>query len=454
MAYEILMPQLSDSMEEGKLVNWKVHPGDRVETGDVIAEVESDKAVMEVQSFKDGLVEELKVQEGESVPVGTVIAVLETPGSGRDEEKGERGEPKKERSGAESPSEESVPPQEGAEGSKSVVDELFGSETKPSGPKEAKKSEAEEGTGRAGQKAAAGFVVSGEASPKARAVAAAYGVDIEALQRAGKLPVPAHEADIKEWYLRRYFTPKALRLIELYGLDAGDFERSERKVDEKGVKEYIKKRRIPLPKPISSNRKAVITAVTNSSKKPVYRIYDTIDTALLKRYETKELTYTVWLLKLFAEAMMEHEEFRTTLKGESLYVWPGASISLAMAEGEDLYAPVFKDLDTKGAEEISSILEEMKKRITSKRIGPDDLSGSTFGLSNLGMTGIERFDAMINREDCAIAAVGSEIEGEIAITLTVDHRIVNGYQAALFMRTVKRLAADESFFERAKKGGD
>ncbi len=453
MAYEIVMPQLSDSMEEGKLVNWKVHPGDRVEAGEVIAEVESDKAVMEVQSFKDGVVKELKVKEGESVPVGTVIAVLETPGSGRDEEKGERGEPKKEHSVAESPSEESVPTQEAAEGSKSVVDELFGSENRPRGPKEAKKSEAEEGSGGAGQKAAAGSVVSGEASPKARAVAAAYGVDIEALQRAGKLPVPAHEADIKEWYLRRYFTPKALRLIELYGLDAGAFESSE-KVDEKSVKEYIKKRHIPLPKPISSNRKAVIAAVTHSSKKPVYRIYDTIDSALLKRYETEELTYTVWLLKLFAEAMMEHEEFRTTLKGESLYVWPGASISLAMANGEELYAPVFKDIDTKSVEELSSMLGEMKERVSSKRLGPDDLSGSTFGLSNLGMTGIERFDAMINREDCAIAAVGSEIGGEVAITLTVDHRIVNGYQAALFMRTVKRLASDESFFEGAKKGGD
>ncbi len=450
MAYEIVMPQLSDSMEEGKLVNWKVHPGDRVKTGDVIAEVESDKAVMEIQSFKDGVVKELKVQEGESVPVGTVIAVLETTDGG--EEKREKEEPKEAPKSLEI-SGQRRPLQKSAGGSKSAVDELFGTEAKVREPEKAERSVVEEGTGGSGQKAAARFVASGEASPKARAVAAAYGIDIEALQTAGKLPVPAHEADIKEWYLRRYFTPKALRLIELYGLDAGAFERSE-KVDEEDVKEYIKKSRIPLPKPISSNRKAVITAVTRSSKKPVYRIYDTIDSSLLKRYETEEFTYTVWLLKLFAKAMMEHEEFRTTLKEETLLVWPGASISLAMAEGEDLYAPVFKDLDTKSVAEISSMLEQMKERIKSKKIEPDDLSGSTFGLSNLGMTGIKRFDAMINREDSAIAAVGSEIGGEIAITLTVDHRVVNGYQAALFMQTVKRLAADDGFFERVKKGGN
>ncbi len=81
MAYNIVMPQLSDSMEEGKLISWKVKPGDRVKVGDTIAEVESDKAIMEVQTFHDGVVKELKAKEGESVPVGTVIAVIEEAGA-------------------------------------------------------------------------------------------------------------------------------------------------------------------------------------------------------------------------------------------------------------------------------------------------------------------------------------------------------------------------------------
>ena len=453
MAYEIVMPQLSASMEEGKLISWKVHPGDSVKTGDVIAEVESDKAVMEVQSFKDGVVKELKAEEGQSVPVGTVIAVLETGNGKSGEEKGEKEEPKRAPNIPKSASKEKEPVPKSAKSSKSVVDELFSSAEPAKEPKAPQKHEPAETAEVEEKRSSIRPVISGEASPKARALAARYGVDIEALQKAGELPLPAHEEDIKEWYLRRYFTPKALKLIKLYALDIGVFDRSE-KIGEEDVKEYVIKNHIPLPKPLSSMKKAIISTVTEASKKPVYHIFDSIDSSLLKRYETKELTYTVWLLKLFAEAMMEHEEFRTTLKEDSLFVWPDASISLAMAEGEDLYAMVFKDLNKKGVEEISSMLEEMKKKISSKRIEPDDMTGSTFGLSNLGMTGIERFDAMINRQDSAIAAVGSEIEGKISVTLTVDHRVVNGYQAALFMRTLKNIAVDERFFERAKKGGD
>ena len=85
--YEIVMPQLSDSMEEGKLIAWKVNPGDRVKTGDVIAEVESDKAIMEVQTFKNGTVKELLLKEGDEAPVGTVMARIEVEGGG-DREQG------------------------------------------------------------------------------------------------------------------------------------------------------------------------------------------------------------------------------------------------------------------------------------------------------------------------------------------------------------------------------
>ncbi|WP_457597540.1 dihydrolipoamide acetyltransferase family protein [Hydrogenimonas sp.] len=451
MAYEIVMPQLSDSMEEGKLIAWKVKPGDRVKQGDVIAEVESDKAVMEVQTFKDGVVEELKLREGQSAPVGSVIAVIETgneaggvkptppetkpaPAGKSPEEKRKSGAAPEE-SHAKSPTPETKPAPSGEaknapashEAEPSIVDELFGGDTEE-------------------PKAAA--PVEGEASPRARALAAKWGIDIQTLQKEGKIPTPAHAEDIEKYYLSRYFTPKARSLLERYGLSYDLFE-SGKKHDEAEVMAYIEAHDIALPKPLSPMRKAIIATVTEAAKRPVFHIYDHLDATLALQFETKERTLTVWLLKLFAEAMRRHETMRTTLDGQGLRVWPGASISLAMAHGEALYMPVFKNLDTMSVDEIAEALAKMKEKVAAGRVEPQALQGSTFGLSNLGMTGIERFDAMINKNDCGIAAIGAAVEGRIAVTLTLDHRIVDGWQGAEFMQTLKSLATDRNFFEGA-----
>ncbi len=448
MAYKIVMPQLSDSMEEGKLISWKVKPGDHVKMGDVIAEVESDKAIMEVQSFKEGVVKELKIKEGESAPVGSVIAVIDT--DGEEEPRAKRQEGKLATEGeVKKPSQPSSPhPQENPKPSKepkleavkgspsSVVDELFG------------KQESASTSSTPHPPSSIHHPSSGEAvsaSPKARALAAKYGLDLEALQHAGKLPVPAHAEDIERYVQRRYFTPKALELIERYHLSTDLFPKGK-KHTEAEIQAYIEAHDIPLPRPLDPMRQAIIATVEAAAKKPTYRIYDRIDATLLKKHESKERTLTVWLLKLLAEAMMRHECTRTTLGPGGLQVWPGASISLAMAHGEALYMPVFRDLQSKDIGTIAQELSAMKERVKSGRIKPEDLKGSTFGLSNLGMTGIERFDAMINSDDSGIAAVGCEIDGFIAVTLTLDHRIVNGYQAAEFMQMIKKLAVDETTF--------
>ena len=103
-----------------------------------------------------------------------------------------------------------------------------------------------------------------------------------------------------------------------------------------------------------------------------------------------------------------------------------------------------------GAEKDRLELKDFKEKIQTKRFLPDDFKGSTFGISNLGMMGIKQFDAMINRSDSGIAAIGSEDGGKVAITLTMDHRIINGYQAAEFMNTLKRLVLDADFYRDAK----
>ena len=443
MAYEIVMPQLSDSMEEGKLVSWKVKPGDTVKTGDVIAEVESDKAIMEVQTFHDGVVKELKIKEGDSVPVGSVIAVIEEAkpavSSEKLEVRSEKEEPQKISQPSTSESSNDKEAQSAVQttnDNKSILDELFGT------PGPEKTSHSPLPTSHSSE--AAG--VAGKASPKARALAAKYGLDLEALQKEGKLPVPAHENDVKTYYYRRYFTPKALKLLQEYNLSPETFP-AGKKHGEKEILDYVAEHEIPKAEPLDAMRKAIIATVTRAQQKPVYHIYDAIDAALLKKHESDRFTLTVWLIKLLGETMMRHEALRTTLGENGLQVWPNASISVAMAHGEALYMPVFRDVNRKSADEIADELAAMKERVKSGRVPPENLKGSTFGLSNLGMTGIERFDAMINGSDSGIAAVGSEKNGKIAVTFTLDHRVVNGWQGAEAMETLKKLAEEAAFFK-------
>jgi len=441
MAYEILMPQLSDSMEEGKLISWKVKASDAVKTGDVIAEVESDKAIMEVQSFKNGVVSELLVEEGAEVPVGTVIARIEVEGSTEkvveSREQGAEEVVRSEEVGGRSVREVSS---EKVAGSNEKVETVIENEAEKSHQNEYKTTHSQSSIFN--PQSASGAI----ASPKAKAVASRYGIDIETLQASGKLPTPAHEDDVEAVLMKRYFTPKAWRLLQTYHLSA-DLFRLDKKQREADIWEYIKKYNIPLPKPLSANQKAVIATVTQAAAKPVYHLYDSIDATLLHQYESKTHTVTVWLLKLFSEAMMRHETFRTTLKDDTLQVWPHASISLAMADGEALFMPVLKAVDTLSLEETAQALQALKTKVKKRKLSAEEMQGSTFGLSNLGMTGITRFDAMINGNDCAIAAIGSPKDGTIAVTLTLDHRIVNGFQAAEFMQTLKALAKDETFFK-------
>ncbi len=409
MAYDILMPQLSDSMDEGKLISWKVKEGESVKKGDVIAEVESDKAIMEIQSFKEGVISNIAVKEGENVSVGTIIASIDTDGQGVEKASKQQPETPK----ITIPKKEETPAP-----SAYVLKDTYHDSV---------------------QKA-----VQGDASPKAKQVASHYDINIEALQKENKLPTPAHEEDIHTYYQTRFFTPKALAVLKQYHLDASLFSQ-EKKHDSASILDYIQAHDIPLPKQISSFQKSLIASVETSAKKPIYHVYDSIDAILLTKH--KEHTMTVWLIKIFAEALMQHEVFRNRLRDDSMTTSPNASISLAVSYHDTLYMPVVKDANLLTAQSIEKQLKSHQESVKQGTITREDMEGSTFGISNLGMFGIERFDAMINKDDTGIAAIGAMKDEKISVTLTLDHRLVNGNQAATFMQTLKTLAQDELFFK-------
>ncbi len=432
--YEIVMPQLSDSMEEGKLVSWKVKPGDRVKTGDVIAEVESDKAIMEVQTFKNGTVKELLVKEGDEAPVGTVIARIEVEGAGKNEE------PKRENEervvSSAQPNEKTVSSSSGLSGGSSRESEK--NIKTPNQVKSDNKTHPQSSI--LNYPSAKGAAV----SPKARAKAAAYGIDIDTLMEH-RPQQTLHAEDIDAYLNEHYFTPKALKLMKMYHIDPSAFT-LDHKIDAEEVRTYIDTNEIPLPKPLTPMQKAVIATVTASAGKPVYRVYEHLDATELLKHEAK-YSMTVLLVKLFAQTMMQFDHFRAQLHEDAMQIFPNASIAVAVADEENLYMPVIKDANQLGLAEIARQLHVFKEKLKNKGFTSEDFVGSTFGISNLGMFGIERFDAMINKNDAAIVAIGAMVDNRLSVTFTVDHRLINGYEAAQFVQALKAAAKDPKNFK-------
>lgn len=413
--YEIVMPQLSDTMDEGKLISWKVNIGDTVNSGDTIAEVESDKAVMEVQTFKNGIIKELKAKAGDEVKVGSVIATIDVSGQGQAKP---TKEPEAQKPITQPKTEETLdatPAPKTKPEANNILDELFGT------TKDIQKQPITHAQNTA------------QISPKAKAKASAYGIDIDMVAHKNSQEV-VNAQDVDIYLQEKYFTPKAIKLLKEYNLTMSLFE-MKHKIDEHEIKEYIASNEIPMPLALTPMQKAIITNVTASAKRPVYHLYESIDANLLTKHQ--QYSITVWLIKILAKVMMKHDTFRSTLNDDSISVWPNASISIAVANDKDLYMPVIKDANTLTASEIEKNLKAFKTKLTSSSFVTADMQGSTLGISNLGMLGVERFDAMINKNDAAVIAVGANIDGKISLTLTADHSLINGYEAALFMQDIK-----------------
>ena len=394
MEYKVIMPILSDTMDKGKVVKWLVKVGDFVKEDTPIVEVESDKATMEVEAGVEGVVKKILVKEGEEVPVKTPIAIIDTQQSAKTEESKPQTQT------------QTQPQTQPKEEKKTAIDidEIL-NEIISSGPKN----------------------VSGSASPAAKKKAAEFGIDIEELQNKGELPKPAHEKDIEEVIIKKYFTPKAAKLLKEYGIDKNVFK-LDHKINENEVLNYIKQNNIPKITKLNANQLAVIKTVQNALNKPSYFIFDEIEIT-----KKEGIKLTAQIIKALALAMQKNPLSRSVLKDNTLLTYPSSNISVAVSREDGLYMCVIKNAEEKSLEEINEWLKEIK----TKKLTIEDLSGSTFGISNLGMFGVKRFTAMINDKDSGIAAFGTLIEGKIKVTFTLDHRILNGVDGAKFINDFK-----------------
>ena len=427
MPINILMPALSPTMTEGKLAKWLVSEGDAVASGEVIAEIETDKATMEVEAVDEGTLGKILVAEGtDNVPVNRTIAVLLEDG----EDAGSI-----DASAGVAPAPAAAP----AEAVPSVA---------PAGPAPA-------------PVAAGGRVL---ASPLAKRMAAQSGLDIGAIKGSGpngrvvKRDVEAAIAGgVPAAAAPEAAAPAAALAAAAPMVASGPSAKALADMLGLGHRQ----------EPLSNMRKTIAARLTEA-KQTVPHFYLTVDCeldALLKvrkelngRAEASGGAYKVsvndFVIRAAALALKKVPAANASFDPEGMLFYGHADVSVAVATPAGLITPIIKAAETKGLAEISAEMKDLAARARDGKLKPEEYQGGTFSVSNLGMFGVKEFSAIINPPQGAILAVGAGEQrpvvkdGALAVatvmscTLSVDHRVVDGAVGAAFLAAFKPLIED------------
>jgi len=430
MPIDITMPRLSDTMQSGTVIKWNVKEGDEVSSGQPIADIETDKATMEMQVYDDGVVSKILVKEGEKVDVGTVIAVL----AGEGESAGDSERPARSAApgSAKSQAESSAPPAS----TKAVA------EPKPkAAQRESHVAPAANGHASRGDARLA-------VSPVARRIADEHGVDVQSIEGSGPNG-RVIKRDVMQAIERGAAAPVASRSIPSTSrVETGDaaFEPGDRPLS--NMRQVIAKRLVDSKTTIPHYQ---VTFTFNMD--PLLDLRTTLNAQLEK--QGVKLSVNDFLVRACALAIRQHPEFNAVWGGDKITVKPdvnvGVAVSLPREKGGGLVVAVIRDADRKGLRLISEETRTLAEKARTRGLTIGEMSDSTFSISNLGMYGVEHFTAIINPPNAAILAVGAAVEkpvvrdGKIVVgqemqaTLSLDHRIIDGAMAAEYMRTLKQL---------------
>ncbi|MEW6247687.1 MAG: dihydrolipoamide acetyltransferase family protein [Nitrospirota bacterium] len=386
MASRVVMPKLTDTMEEGVVVKWKKHEGDKVAAGDVLAEIETDKAVMDLEAFASGILRKILVREGETVKSGTLIGVI-----------------------AEADEDITAALADRIEAAPSTKTEKPAPSKPPS-----------EAPPAAAEPAAKPTRIL--ASPRAKALAAEKGVDLSTITGTG---------------------PDG-RIVEEDVLEAA----AARPAPSAGV-----------DVPLSQMRKAIVRA-TIQSKAPVPHFYLTTEIdmeeaeRLRQQFKHSRRTHpsvTDLLIKAAALALAKHPEINASFTGEAIRRHGSIDIGVAVGMVDGLVAPVVRNCGVKSLEQIAVESRSLIERARGKRLQPQEYTGATFTISNLGMFDVENFIAVLMPPEAAALAVGAirdvpaveegtvKISRRMKVTMSCDHRAIDGMQGAQFLREFKRI---------------
>src|SRR6266540_1489247 len=382
MATNVYMEALSPTMEEGRVVKWHKREGDPVKTGETLAEVETDKAVMDLVARADGVLRQVAVAEGETVPVGSVVAVIAAPG---------------------------------------------------------------------------------EAVGAARAAAAAGAASAPAPQPLPTAPAtsvaPADATRVKA-------SPLARRMAKETGVDlklvtgTGPGGRvTKRDLETAGTRGGVAYEDVPLTQIRKTIAKRLVTSLG-----PIPHFFLTAEADMERAAEARDalnrqlgegdqgrVSFNDVILKATALALTKHRACNAWFQDDHIRYWNEVHIGMAVAVEDGLITPVIRNANLKSLAEIGREARALAEKARNRRLQPDEYTGSTFSVSNLGMFDIDQFTAVINPPEAGILAVGSivpkpaVVDGQVAarrrlrVTLSCDHRVIDGATGAAFLQTLKQM---------------
>ncbi len=409
MAEVIRMPRLSDTMEEGVIVGWLKKVGDEVEPGDILAEVETDKATMELESYHEGYLLHIGIAEG-PVPVNGVLAVI-----------GEKDEAFQEELEA-ALKEESAVANNGSAHETPAADTGIEApdSTGPDIDLEEEILPSEDGHIKA--------------SPLARRMAKERGIDLSQIKGTG-----GQGRIVKQ---------------DILAYQEGG-NGSQVAVPDTQVQLYqsLEARSVPV-----SQMRKVIAKRLGESKFSAPHFYVTMEIDMSAAMESRralnasappKISFNDMMVKAVAVALKQHPNVNASWLGDKINYHGEIHIGVAVAIEDGLLVPVIKHADQKSLSQINGEVKVLAEKARNKKLQPDEMQGNTFTISNLGMFNVEEFTAIINPPDAAILAIGGIIEkpvvkeGAIAIghrmkvTLSADHRVVDGATAAQFLLSLK-----------------
>ena len=458
MPTKVVMEALSPTMEEGRLVEWKKQEGDPVAVGDVLAEVETDKAVMELVARAAGTMLKHIVEAGSTVPVSEPVAVIGQPGE--DAGAASSGEGAKAQAKSESVGEETQEPAaKQAQGTQPSPGQNRPVSMPPAPPAAAVAEErrppaapvrAGNGARTTSPSPAGRPGTRIKASPLARRIAAERGVDLVGVTGTGP------EGRVVARDLETAAAPSAAASTAAAPAPPASLPR--RPALPSSDQPYI-------DTPLTQIRKTIARRLAESIG-PVPTFYLTSEVDMESVWEAREalqaagqggsgaeepakVSFNDIVIKAVAMALRQHPACNAWWQNDHIRYWNEVHVSMAVAIDEGLITPVIRHADQKSLREIGTESRDLARRARERRLKPEEYTGGTFSISNLGMLDIEEFTAIINPPEAGILAVGRivrkavEHEGTLALrrrmrlTMSCDHRIIDGATGAQFLRTIK-----------------
>jgi pyruvate dehydrogenase E2 component (dihydrolipoamide acetyltransferase) len=394
MVTEVIMPKMGQTMEKGKVVKWLKKEGEKVERGEPLLEIETDKTTIEVEARGSGILRKILAQEGEEAPIATIIAYI-----------------------------------------------------------------------------------AGEGEPIPKEVVSKPKMPTEKITKEPLMKAPTAEVETKERAFRRIrASPLAKRMAEEKGVDLAQVTGTGPggRITKEDVLKYLVSKPVEEPSlefqvvPMSSMRKAIARKMAESkSHVPHFYVSTEVDMTeaaklrqdLIPTFESKtgvRLSFTHLLVKAVAMALEEYPQLNSTFEEENIKLWKAINIGIAVSLEDGLIVPVLRNANKMSLMEIASEANGLVARAREKRLREDEFTGGTFTISNMGALDVNLFIAIINVPETAILGVGkisdkpAVVKEEIAIrkmmtmTLSADHRVVDGVLAAKFLQKVKELLEEPS----------